>query len=277
MCYRTILVHVDDSPQAGARIRAAARLALDAQAHLVGAAMTGVSRFLPPGSIELDAPAIADHLAHQRQRAEGALQQFGAITAQLGVPSTEQRLVNDDVDGGLTLQARYADLVVLGQFNPDLALASWSDLPEYVFLSTARPVLVLPRQYDCQTIGRRIMVAWDGSVEATRALTNALPLLKAATQVIVAVFDAGARSSDHGEQPGADIALYLSRHGVKVDVVSGDEDIDAGKALLAQATRLETDLLVMGGYGHTRLREMLLGGVTRTVLEAMTMPVLFSH
>jgi nucleotide-binding universal stress UspA family protein len=277
MSYRTILVHVDDSPQAGARIRAAARLALDAQAHLVGAAMTGVSRFLPPGSLELDAPAIAEHLALMRQRAQLALQQFDAIAAQMGVPSAEHRLVNDDTDGGLTLQARYADLVVLSQFNPDLASASRSDLPEYVFLSTPRPVLVLPHQYQDQPLGKRVMVAWDGSVEATRALTAALPLLKAALLVTVSVFGAGAHAGAHGEQPGADIALYLSRHGVNVDVVSGDGDIDAGQALLAQAARLGIDLLVMGGYGHTRLREMLLGGVTRTVLESMTMPVLFSH
>jgi nucleotide-binding universal stress UspA family protein len=138
-------------------------------------------------------------------------------------------------------------------------------------------VLVLPCHHTPAPLGRRALLAWDGSVEATRALTQALPLLKTASQVELMVFDAGARSADHGELPGADIAQYLSRHGVKVDVMSRSEGIDTGRALLEQAARQKADYLVMGGYGHTRFREMLLGGVTRTVLETMTIPVLFSH
>jgi len=104
-----------------------------------------------------------------------------------------------------------------------------------------------------------------------------MPLLKRAKNVTLVVFNSSARYDVHGEQPGADIALYLARHKVKVEVLSQTTTIDVGNSLLSLSSDLGTDLIVMGGYGHTRFRELLLGGVTKTVLNTMTVPVLMSH
>jgi nucleotide-binding universal stress UspA family protein len=277
MTYKTILVHVDQSGHADTRYRFAARLALEHQAHLVGGAMTGVSRYLPPETLEHTGAAVAEYVELMHATATAALDAFGATVGQLGVPSFEPRLVNDDVDGGLALQARYADLVVVSQFDPaSPAMAQWSDLPEYIFMNSARPVLVLPHRSSATELGRHVLVAWDASLEATRAVTQALPLLKAAQQVSILVLNANS-SGDHGTEPGADIALYLSRHGVNVEVVQRETSREVGAVLLAQAERLRVDLIVMGGYGHTRFRELLLGGATRSVLAGMMVPVLFAH
>jgi nucleotide-binding universal stress UspA family protein len=108
-------------------------------------------------------------------------------------------------------------------------------------------------------------------------VTQAIPLMQRAVNVNVALFNAVAGTAEHGEQPGADIALYLARHGVKVDVQQQHTDTDIGNALLSLAADNNNDLVVMGGYGHTRLREVLLGGVTLTVLKTMTVPVLMAH
>ena len=114
-------------------------------------------------------------------------------------------------------------------------------------------------------------------MEATRAVTNALPLLTRARHVTLVVFNVSRFNGAHGQEPGADIALYLARHGVKVSVSSQFTELDIGNALLSLAADKGADLLVMGSYGHTRFREVLLGGVTQTILKTMTLPVLMSH
>ncbi len=276
MSYKTILVHVDQSRHAEARIKAAARLAIAYEAHLIGTALIGISRFAYLDSgIDLANAILAAEVDALEERAQAALARFEAIAAGEGVLSVERRLVNDAPAGGLALEARYADLVVLGQAERgDPSARDVADVPGYVMLNGARPVLVMPASGAVAAIGDTPLVAWDASAEATRAVTNALPLLKRARKVTLAVLnpqDAGLRD------PGADIALYLARHGVRCEVVSQPTAIGVGDALLSMAADLQSDLLVMGGYGHTRFRELLLGGVTETVLRTMTVPVLMSH
>ncbi|KQX01404.1 universal stress protein [Massilia sp. Root418] len=278
MTYRTILVHADLSRHAPQRIRLAATLARTFDAHLVGGAMTGVSRFLLPASVAMGGPMIADQVELMRGNAERALVEFDTLAGQMGVASYERRLVQDDFDGGMALQARYADLVVLSQTDPEENVpGAWNDLPEYVLLNAVRPVLLVPYAGTWEHVGSEVLVAWDGSMEATRAVTAALPLLKQAPRVTVVVFNPQSRYGVHGQQPGADLALYLSRHGVRVEVSAQPTALDAGNALLSLAADTGADLLVMGGYGHARLREMLLGGVTATILRDMTLPVLMAH
>ena len=128
-----------------------------------------------------------------------------------------------------------------------------------------------------QRFGEHVVVAWDASREAGRALIDALPLLRRARQVTVMVIDAE-KNRRHGAEPGADIGLFLARHGVKVQVLrESASPMDIGNFLLSRLADLDADLLVMGAYGHTRLREIVTGGVTRTLLESMTLPVLMSH
>lgn len=278
MSYKTILVHADSSRHADERVRVAARLALAEGAHLVGTAMTGISRFLyQDSSIDLTRTVVAMHMDALYQRAGESLARFEALAAEAGVPTCERRLVDDEPEGGLALQSRYADLVVVSQTDPDDQSARLTPrLPEYVMFNSARPVLVVPYAGTFERLGDNVLVAWDASMEATRAVTNAIPLLKRARHVTIAVFNPNPFDA-HGEQPGADIALYLARHGVNIEVSLQQTGIDVGNALLSMAADRNADLIVMGGYGHARLRELLLGGATETVLRTMTVPVLMSH
>jgi nucleotide-binding universal stress UspA family protein len=279
MSYKTILVHVDQSKHAAQRMRIAADLALRHKAHLIGAAATGMSRYVAAtGGVNMQDPALTQYLAALRRQAEAALTQFEETARAAGVPSWERQLLEDDAGGGISLLARYADLVVLSQTDLDEALPGIGpDFPEYVLLNCGRPVLLLPYAGQFGNVGKHALVAWDGSSGAMRAIAGALPLLRQAQEVKVVVFNAQQQANVHGEQPGADLALYLARHGLKVEVLQETTELDSGNALLTLSADAGADLLVMGCYVHTRFREMLLGGASRTVLESMTLPVLMAH
>lgn len=282
MAYKTVLVHVGKDRQASERIEIAAKIAIAEDAHLIGAAPTGVSRYIyqsgmafPGGGM---APHLETHLEQLRDHAQQCLKSFSAAAQNAGVASYETREVDDEAGGGISLAARYSDLVVIGQTDRDEpSPTTLPDFPEFVVMNAARPVLVVPHSGRYPTVGKRALVAWDASASATRAVTSAIPLLRRADNVDVVVFNPDAQGDEHGEQPGADIGLYLARHDIKINIIRQNTDIDVGNALLSMAADQNSDLLVMGGYGHTRFREILLGGVTRTVLESMTLPVLMTH
>jgi len=213
-----------------------------------------------------------------RAEADRALDLFDASARQAGVKSIERRRIDDDAAVGVSLQARYSDLVVISQTSPEDVLPRLpSDFPEFVLLNGARPVLVVPAAGVKDELGKRVTVAWNGSANAVRAITSAIPLLRHAEQVAVVVFNADAVPDLHGEDPGADIALYLARQGVKVEVTSVSAPDDDGAALLSFAADKGSDLIVMGAYGHSRLREILLGGATRTALSASSIPLWMAH
>ncbi|SFI36054.1 Nucleotide-binding universal stress protein, UspA family [Collimonas sp. OK307] len=282
MEYRTILVHVDESRRAHEQIRIAALLAQKYNAHLIGAAATGVApQFFMPGVIgDSNLALLGSALNDLREHAESLLAEFESSAWKMDVKSFEKRLIEEDAGTGLVLQARYSDLVVIGQVNPaDYSPLLRADFQEYVLMNSGRPVLIVPYAGHFPQVGKRVLLAWDGSMEATRAVSASIPLLQQADLVRVLVLDTGRPADAHGEQPGADIAIYLARHGIKLEVTEQKipADIDVGNALLSHAADFGADLIVMGGYGHTRFREILLGGVTRTVLASMTVPVLMFH
>lgn len=279
MSYKTILVHVDESTRAGERIKIAAAIAMTQNAHLIGTAMTGASRYLVQAMMLADTdPNLRTHLDFLRKRAERGLDDFDNCVRRLGLPSFEKRLVDDEAGAGVCLQARYADLVVIGQNDPgELSPVVMPDFPQYVVLHSGRPVLLVPYAGQFDDIGKRVLVAWDASMSATRAVAGAIPLLKRAQVVEVVVFNPQLQPQAHGAQPGADLAVFLARHGIKIDVSLRQTDREIGDALLSLAADKDADLIIMGGYGHARFREILLGGATRTVLETMTVPVLMSH
>jgi nucleotide-binding universal stress UspA family protein len=281
MTYKTILVHADLSPHAASRYALASQVALAHQAHLVGAAFTGLTQdaarnaAFAYGAV-LAAADIDAVTAASRQ----ALDAFVAKADGAGAAAYERRLSDDDSETGLVLQARYADLVVLSQSDPELSgPALLRQLPEHLLLQGGRPVLLVPYAGRYQHIDQHALVAWDGSRTATRAVTDALPLLRRSQRVTLAVFNAQTQFGAHGENPGADIALFLARHGVKVEVTQQHtpSGLDIGNALLSLAADIGADLLVMGAYGHQRWREIVLGGVTRRILQSMTLPVLMAH
>lgn len=280
MSYKTILVHVDQSSEAASRIELACTLARSQEAHLVGAALTGMTmedyRDSNAGFAGQMSQQTIDEI---KSGAEQALQQFETRARAAGI-SYERRYSDDDAETGLLLQARYADLVVLSQTGPDnIGFSIQRQLPEYLALHGGRPVLLVPYAGNFPQLDRHALVAWDGSRAATRAVTDALPLLRRSARVTLAVFNPDHQYGAHGEQPGADIALYLARHGVHIDVRRQETatGIGVGEALLSMAADINADLLVMGAYGHLRWREILLGGVTRKLLQSMTLPVLLSH
>lgn len=281
MGYKTILVHADETRHTPTRIALAAQLAIRFDAHLIGAAATALpGMFYLPGVVSESGVTVNAYLDYLRERASATLAQFEALAQKAGVASYEKRVVDDEAGAAICLQARYSDLVVVSQSDPDESNpALRAGFPEYVVTNCGRPVLIVPYAGAFTQVGKRALVAWDGSMEATRAVTGAIPFLQRAELVQVVVFDSKSRPQAHGEQPGADIALFLSRHGIQVDVSqqSTSGDIDTGNALLSYVADFGADLLVMGGYAHSRFREVLLGGVTKTVLESMTVPVLMAH
>ena len=178
--------------------------------------------------------------------------------------------------------ARYAELLVLGQHQDDESVDGGVDAAflQELLLKAAKPALVVPYAGSFEVVGRRVLVAWNGGAQATRAIDSALPLIEQANEVHVAVFGdvrGDAREGDHGEEPGADIGLYLARHNAHVSVTRSRAELDVGAQILNRASDLGADLIVMGAYGKSPLRERLLGGATRTLLESMTVPVLMAH
>lgn len=279
MSYKTVLVHVDESRNIETRINIAAQLVMADDGHLVGTAMTGLSHFyyesLSAGAMD---PVILPHLDSFRLRAAQMLEKFEARVNDLGVSSHEKRLIDDEAAYGISLQARYCDLVVMGQHDPDSPAAlAYVDVPEYVAMNSGCPSLIVPFAGTFENMTDRVLIAWNESMEASRAVRNALPLLRKAGQVDVVIFNADMESETYGQEPGAEIALYLARHGILVNVLQESTEIDVGNALLSLAANQGSTMLVMGCYGHTRFREVLLGGATRTVLKTMTIPVLMSH
>lgn len=273
--YKTIVVHVDDSGVLESRLQAAALLANVFEAHLVGSAASGIS--WPSYALLTGSMAVTpiDEYNGMCASARASLCDFVERARQLGVASIEERLVEDDHRHALLLQSRYADLVITSQDvkAPDAVRG----LPQYVALHGARPVLAVPRAYAGESFLDEIVVGWDGSLQAIRAVHAALPLLVRAASVRLALVNADTESGLHGEEPGADMALYLARHGVRVDVVKEMTTAPIGEALIGIAGAYGAGLLVSGAFGHSRYREFVLGGVTRVLLERSPLPVLVAH
>ena len=281
--YKTIVVHVDGSPEQEARLRAGAVLANAFDAHLVGSAATGISWFdysLLVGS--MGAPMMPESdFNGVREAVEARLQAFSTAVQRQGVNSVETRMIEDDARYALLLESRYADLVIVSRDAEPIAVpgipAEARGLPEYIALHGARPVLVVPPGWSARGLPGTAVVGWDGSMQAIRAITAALPLLRQADAVKLALVNPGAMAEMHGEEPGADMALHLARHGVKVDVVIEHSRASTGDALQNVARDHGAGLLVAGAFGHSRYREFVLGGVTRSLLAGSTMPLLIAH
>lgn len=276
MSIRDALVCVANDPACETRVDLAVRLAADHGAHLTGLYVVAWPPI--PGYIAAELPREV-HQQRDRLLQEGAAEAERVFRARAGHAGVahEWRVVGDDILPSAAVHARYADLTVVGQ-GLDLgdAPADLVGLPEHLVLDVGRPVLVVPRYGAFPTVGERVLVTWNGSREATRAVADALPFLQRASKVIVlSINPAG---EPERRLPGADIALYLARHQVRVEAATTRAtDITVGDVILSYAADIAADLIVMGAYGHTRLREMVLGGATRHLLRHMTVPVLMSH
>jgi len=276
MAFKNILVHIDDGKACADRIQAAIALAQAHEAHLIGLYIA--TDPMLPGNVRAEMPAqfltvLEDQLA---ERTEAAKARFIEVVERAGL-SADCRTAHCPGTGiaeVIGLHARYTDLVVLGQ--PDENREPENHIAEDVVLSSGRPALVVPYIGAGKTIGERVMIAWDAGREAARAVHDALPVLERAKSVVVLVINP--RRGNHGAEPGADIALHLARHGIKVQAQNTEvKDLSVADALLSRLADQGIDLLVMGAYGHSRLRELVFGGVTRQLFQQMTVPVLMSH
>lgn len=280
---KNLLLNVDHTAACAGRIDAAVALAAEHGAHLAALYCLGVSHLSDlaswPGDLreersDLDERDAQAALATFTHKAEAA-----GISYETRTAHAPTELIADHI----ALHARYADLAVLGQFDPDEPPPGGPHLVEHVLLACGRPVLVIPyigppRDDGEAVFGRKIMVAWDASREATRAVNDALPFLQRAGHVDLVTANSAESPTQHNADAGADIALQLARHRVRVEVKhTYAHGVGVGDALLARLSDAGNDMLVMGGYGHSRVRELVLGGVTRSVLEHMTVPVLMSH
>jgi nucleotide-binding universal stress UspA family protein len=278
MSYKTILVHCDASRSVRSRAAAAADVAQRFEARLVGLHAREpfeVASFGDGGMVL--GPLMEAYEAGCEAAEKTAEAAYDKATKGRNFPA-EWRVVEAFSDDALALSARYADLLVVGQADPDDPAGSQGDLPEAMAFATGRPVLVVPHVGAPSSVGKTVMLCWNASRESARAAADALPFLQAADKVIVLLVDPKVTAAGHGQEPGADVALWLARHGVKVTVqrdVAADAEV--GDVILSRAADHDVDLIVMGIYGHSRLREMVLGGVSRTLLASMTVPVLMSH
>jgi nucleotide-binding universal stress UspA family protein len=278
MSYKTLLVHLDSSHRAQARLEIALRLARRFDAHLTGLFAT----FAPdPREFRLIASAASSLDAHRKLREEqaGAIERI--FRAELLRAGVEGDWISTALHGeeAVVSHSRYADLVVVGQSDPDDPETFVADrFPETVVLTSGRPVLVVPYAGRHEAVGSRALVAWNGSREAARAVHDAMPFLTRAERVTVVRINVPG-SPAPAREPGTDITQTLARHGVIVDVIeiTNDSDETSGDALLSLSAEEGYDLVVMGAYGHARWKEQIVGGVTRTMFDSATLPVLMSH
>jgi nucleotide-binding universal stress UspA family protein len=277
---RSMLVHVDAAERSGTRLRLALDLAREHGAELT--AMYAVSSIAAeyPFAMTGDAAAAAVLLDAEAEIRKRARARFDAIVAGSARPAWCE--VDLAPEHALSRQARYADLVVLGQQKPHEEPADGLSrrFAESVLMESGRPGLVVPYidRPASAPVGKVAVVAWKNTPEAARAVGAALPFLQRAQQVHVVCWDEGDGERADPARAPLDIEHYLALHDVRATLHRrGDAPADVGEALLSFAADVGADLLVMGCYGHGRAREWVLGGATRSILHSMTLPVLFAH
>jgi len=281
MALRDLLVSIDASDAGNARMGLALRLARRHGARVIGDYVTPtVGSYAPPpltgagGLLEVvRPPAPADEPAGDV--AEIMEQRF-SDDLRLNHLEGSWSLSGDDAVQDICRQLRVCDLAILGQVDPDRPLRDQGGFrPEDVIIDSGRPALVVPYIGAGGTLGTRVLIGWDGSREASRALHDALPLIDPAATVTVLTIGSG--NGDAG--PSADMVVaHLGRHGLAARAEhSPSLDLEVADLILSRASDLAADLIVSGAYGHSRLRESLLGGASRGLFGRMTAPVLMSH
>jgi nucleotide-binding universal stress UspA family protein len=290
---RDIRVVLDNSPASETRLAIAIALAQQHNAYLTGLSTLELltparSVVQPRGTLETDAPPEAallnwgaarpseypdadTQLAETAERIETAFRERLRLSSVAG----EWRVASGRISEAVVRQARHGDLIILGQVDPSHPPPANRHLVEDVLLTSGRPTLVVPYIGQFRTVGTNILIAWNSSREAARAVHDAIPLLARAASVTLLVVSPRGQEIATDE---ADLIDHLARHGIhaKADRTVAP-DISVSDTLLSYAADVSADLLVAGGYGHSRLRERLLGSITHDLLQHVTLPVLLSH
>lgn len=277
MSFQSILVHATDPASSQSRYRLAAAIALAQGARVSGIALSGAIAYAYQcGAAAAMAGTAVEDGSFLKEHAQRCLAACDAALGRAGASPEAGCLSDDTAAIGLPLAARYADLLLIGRRTPpDSLFADDGSLSRTVLVHAPCPVLVVPA--GCRgTLPQRPLIAWDGSMEASRAVRAALPLLKCADRVTVVSF-APQKFMAYQEPAGQHLAGYLARHSIAVDLAAPGATGSIGHALLAFAADHAHDLIVMGCFGHSRFREIVLGGVTATALAETTVPLLMTH
>lgn len=283
MSYKTILAHLNDQQRFSGIMTTAVQIARTNRAHIVGLAVMPPIIIVPGTAMDVGT-VIEDHreqyrpqLAHMREAFADGLKSADVKGEWLEL-DCESVDPFGDVGRVAVAHARTADLVIASIANPAWSLSAYLDVHEALVMDSGRPVLLLPNPPVPAQIGKRVLLAWNDTREAARAAFDALPFLKTAEAVLVAQVDESKSSEDGRALPRTDICKALARHGVRCELLPVIAAANgAGRTLLQTAERSDADLLVMGCYGHSRLRELVFGGASRHVLQHMRIPVLMSH
>ena len=276
MTFKTILVHLDHTDRCATRVVLAARLARTHESHLVGLLPTGLQDgVIPASAIPTGATDfIAESAEYLRRRAEEIRAVFKDATTGPGPLSCEVREVDGATAAAVIHHGRASDLIVVGQGDRDRPADTLvHELAQQAMFESGRPVLIVPFAGTFEEPPRHALVAWDGSREAAVAMRAALPLLQRATRVTLLSL----RRPEAAPDPRLlvpETTHWLLRHGIQATAADDVTEIPITDALLDRVSDMGADLVVMGGYGHSRVRELMLGGVTREMLAQMTVPVL---
>lgn len=259
MSYKDILVFLDGSTDNSARMGFALSLAQD-----YGARLTGV-----------DVDAAAAFEGEWAERAKSLVETFHATADGAGV-QVRFKIADRAAPGWKDFYARYADLVIATQPNPEASGKVLAGVPEQVLMSAGAPMILLPQGWKRRPVGKEVVIAWSPSAQATRVVHDALPILVGARKVTVFAFDPPADRED------ADVEMlreHLLAHGIKVDIDkwSNAGDLTPIEALFASPALEEADLIVAGAYSHSRFREAMFGGMTKSLLQQFSLPVFVSH
>ena len=286
MKLRDLLVVLDGSARSGVVLGVALDLARRHDAHLTGFCPLEV---LMPANLAFALggyPALTSLQGAANQLEDEALAKAQVIEAGFRDQLRRNELRGDwQIGRGVVgevvaRRARTTDLVVLGQADPEHPLPpSARYMVEDVLMNSGRPLLLVPFAGRFEAMGTNVLIGWNATREAARAVHDALPLIAPTATVTVLTVERGRSGVEPQEMPGADIAEHLARWGLTVTAArtATDGTISDGDALLSYASDIGADLLVVGGFGHSRARELVLGGVSRGLLQHMTVPLLISH
>ena len=274
---KDIVVNLSVTKSGGTASDYAVSIASALDAHIAGIAFVYDPIVPISGTGYIPAEVIETQQADNEATAKSAIDRFAEATRRAGL-SAEPLTLSASLAGAGDQFGRIArrfDLAVVGQAEPETSTIE-DIIAETTLFESGRPMIVVPYIQKAPLKLDNVMVCWDGSRQAARAIGDAMPLLTRAQRVEIVII-----TNERGKQDeieGADIGQHLARHGLKVEVhrIAGGS-IDVADALLSHAADSGTDFMVMGGYGHSRLREFVLGGVTHSILQSMTVPALMSH
>jgi len=277
MGYKTIVVSLNDVDRAEVVLNAATLIATRQEAHLIGLYVIPAVQVYPAIAMQITPEIMDSQRQFYEDRASEVKALFDKVTSAAGISAEWHQMDSQGsiIADAVIAYARNVDLVVAGQVDPDGEAMVEVDMIERLLLESGRPVLVIPSAGKFDEIGQEVTVAWNAKREATRAVFDALPLLKQSKKTTILCVNP---DEDEDGIAGTEIATTLARHGVNVEVQrSVVRDISVGDEILARISDSGSDLVVMGGYGKSRMREFLFGGASRDILHHMTVPVLISH